>query len=237
MPKIQRSDVKTCSVELCVQNKTVIHARQYGGEKIAVKTVNFERVGGERKARREAIISSRVRHRNCARFIGVVSESEIGNYELAFELLGLQLTKVCELISQSEKSNFVAYCWLHEHDYKKSTCVSNGGRLVERRMPFAFVKRYALDVARGLDYLHSVGVYHRDLGGHNVCLTLDASRAVIIDFGRCCDKRRFVCFCFCFCFCLFVFVWFLIISVLIIACSYFQRKRQRRQRNQRRADS
>jgi serine/threonine protein kinase len=58
------------------------------------------------------------------------------------------------------------------------------------RLPFELTKRYMLDVANGLCYLHSVDIAHRDLSPFNVCISLDGARAVIIDFGSSKENRH-----------------------------------------------
>jgi len=45
----------------------------------------------------------------------------------------------------------------------------------------------ALSAARGVDFLHSLGIAHNDLRGGNILVNRDSKHAVIIDFGFACE--------------------------------------------------
>lgn len=49
-------------------------------------------------------------------------------------------------------------------------------------MPFSLKARMMLDAARGLEYLHSVNVFHRDVKSHNLLVDEDW-RIKVGDFG------------------------------------------------------
>lgn len=66
----------------------------------------------------------------------------------------------------------------------------NGGTLEDRiksedEFPWALRIHLALDVAKGMEYLHEHKMLHRDLNSHNVLLRKLCSRytAVVADFG------------------------------------------------------
>lgn len=54
----------------------------------------------------------------------------------------------------------------------------NGGK----RMTFKEKMKYALQVARGMSYIHAKGIIHRDLNSRNILLT-EQGQAKVADFG------------------------------------------------------
>ncbi|VAI56754.1 unnamed protein product [Triticum turgidum subsp. durum] len=57
--------------------------------------------------------------------------------------------------------------------------------IITEYMSQGTVLRLALDVARGMEYLHAQGVIHRDLKSHNLLLN-DEMRVKVADFGTSC---------------------------------------------------
>jgi serine/threonine protein kinase len=171
----------------------VVKLAKYDGALVAVKTLSLKDNERENSClRREIYISSRVSHPNCARMIGCYKVN--CDFFLLSDFIGPTLLKVLERIASR-------LCGLpgpqHLVDQHFATAASGGfvchaiegdpqfaclSTLLDQ-LPFDLVKRYVLDAARGLQYLHSLDIAHRDFGPHNLCITMDGERAVIIDFG------------------------------------------------------
>lgn len=53
------------------------------------------------------------------------------------------------------------------------------------QLPEAMVRHFGLQILRGVEYLHNLGIIHRDLKLENLMMTSDESDATvkIVDFG------------------------------------------------------
>ncbi|KAK7244117.1 hypothetical protein RIF29_38935 [Crotalaria pallida] len=63
-------------------------------------------------------------------------------------------------------------------------------KLNSKPMPLKKVISFALDIARGMEYIHSQGIIHRDLKPENVLVGDDDSRLKIADFGIACEAAK-----------------------------------------------
>lgn len=138
----------------------MIYSAAYDGSSVAVKQCSSD--GSQIKAKmRELLLELsvlvRIRHPNIVTFWGTAADFPSGGGGKPY--IGM----VFELCSKGS-----LYKALH----------NNGGK----RVPFRDKMRYALEVARGMSYIHAKGIIHRDLNSRNILLT-DQSHAKVADFG------------------------------------------------------
>ncbi|TKY55190.1 Serine/threonine-protein kinase HT1 [Spatholobus suberectus] len=152
-----------------------VHRGVYDTQDVAVKLLDW----GEEGQRTEAEIASlraaftqevavwhKLDHPNVTKFIGATMESSELQIQTDNGLIGMPSNVCCVVVEYLAGGNL------------KSYLIKNR----RRKLAFKVVIQLALDLARGLSYLHSQKIVHRDVKTEN--MLLDKTRTVkIADFG------------------------------------------------------
>ncbi|XP_071687871.1 serine/threonine/tyrosine-protein kinase HT1-like [Rutidosis leptorrhynchoides] len=110
---------------------------------------------------REVALLSRLQHQNVIKFVAA----------------GRQPPILCVITEYLSKGSLRAYLHkLEESDVEDKESLS-----------FEKIIRMALDIARGMEYVHSQGIIHRDLKPENILITQDFQLKVA-DFGISCEE-------------------------------------------------
>ncbi|XP_047311579.1 serine/threonine-protein kinase STY13-like [Impatiens glandulifera] len=148
----------------------------YDGQDVAVKMLDWGEEGGHRSEAeiaslraaftQEVAVWNNLHHPNVTSFIGAI----MGSSSLHIQTEGGQIAmpnSICCVVVE-----YLAGGTL------KTYLIKNR----RRKLPFKVVHQIALDLARGLSYLHSEKIVHRDVKTEN--MLLDKTRTVkIADFG------------------------------------------------------
>ncbi|KAK3041783.1 hypothetical protein RJ639_000299 [Escallonia herrerae] len=144
-----------------------VHRGVYDGKDVAVKVLDL----GEGKKLRKAFLQEvsvwhKLDHPNVTKFIGATGGRTEITLQVDDDEILLPSNMCCIVLEYLPGGNL------------KNYLIKN--RL--RKLPFDVVVRLALDLARGLSYLHSEKIVHRDVKTENILL--DAKRTPkITDFG------------------------------------------------------
>ncbi|KAL2340882.1 hypothetical protein Fmac_008822 [Flemingia macrophylla] len=152
-----------------------VHRGIYDGQDVAVKMLDWgeegHRTEGEINALRSAFTQEvavwhKLQHPNVTKFIGATMGSSELQIQTDNGLIGMPSNICCVVVEYLAGGTL------------KSFLIKNR----RRKLAFKVVIQLALDLARGLSYLHSQKVVHRDVKTEN--MLLDKTRTVkIADFG------------------------------------------------------
>ncbi|KAI4320462.1 hypothetical protein MLD38_033939 [Melastoma candidum] len=152
-----------------------VHRGVYDGQDVAVKLLDWGEEGHRSEAEiaslrtafiQEVVVWHKLDHPNVTKFIGATMGTSALNVQTENGSVGMP-TNVCCVV--------VEYC---PGGALKSYLIKNR----RRKLAFKVVMQLALDLARGLGYLHSKKIVHRDVKTEN--MLLDKARTVkIADFG------------------------------------------------------
>ncbi|KAI4343762.1 hypothetical protein L6164_011071 [Bauhinia variegata] len=152
-----------------------VHRGVYDAQDVAVKLLDWgeegHRTEGEIASLRSAFIQEvavwqKLNHPNVTKFIGAIMGSTELQVQTDSGLISMPSSVCCVVVEYLAGGSL------------KSYLIKNR----RRKLAFKVVIQLALDLARGLSYLHSQKIVHRDVKTEN--MLLDKSRTVkIADFG------------------------------------------------------
>ncbi|CAJ1943887.1 unnamed protein product [Sphenostylis stenocarpa] len=152
-----------------------VHRGVYDTQDVAVKLLDWGEEGQRTEAEiaslraaftQEVVVWHKLDHPNVTKFIGATMGSSELQIQTDNGLIGMPSNVCCVVVEYLAGGNL------------KSYLIKNR----RRKLAFKIVIQLALDLARGLSYLHSQKIVHRDVKTEN--MLLDKTRTVkIADFG------------------------------------------------------
>ncbi|XP_047174528.1 dual specificity protein kinase zakA-like [Vigna umbellata] len=152
-----------------------VHRGVYDTQDVAVKLLDWGEEGQRTEAEiaslraaftQEVVVWHKLDHPNVTKFIGATMGSSELQIQTDNGLIGMPSNFCCVVVEYLAGGNL------------KSYLIKNR----RRKLAFKIVIQLALDLARGLSYLHSQKIVHRDVKTEN--MLLDKTRTVkIADFG------------------------------------------------------
>ncbi|CAN0924015.1 Serine/threonine-protein kinase STY13 [Linum grandiflorum] len=166
-----------------------VYRGTYDGKEVAVKMLEYWKeegdeedgsVGGRRRAqlmsrlRHEASLWHKLCHPNVCEFIGAVTASSAS-----------ELNYTSSNIRQSGNLSSDPACCLLTRYHSGGTLKSylENYRRLSKKLPLEKVLNLALQLAKGIEYIHSLKLIHRDVKPENVVLESNRKALKIIDFG------------------------------------------------------
>lgn len=152
-----------------------VHRGVYDGQDVAVKLLDWGEEGHRTEAEiaslraaftQEVVVWHKLDHPNVTKFIGATIGSSELNIQTENGHIGMPSTVCCVVVEYLPGGALKSYL-IKNH---------------RRKLAFKVVVQLALDLARGLSYLHSKKIVHRDVKTEN--MLLDKTRTLkIADFG------------------------------------------------------
>ncbi|CAL0310207.1 unnamed protein product [Lupinus luteus] len=129
------------------------------------------------------------------KIVTIPNDEEKGSLASLLEAQFMKEVTFLPLLHHQNVVKFIAAC-KDNNGYCVLTEYASGGslrsylnKLKSKPMPLKKILGFSLDIARGMEYIHSQGIVHRDLKPDNVLVGEDY-RLKIADFGIACDASK-----------------------------------------------